>query len=301
VTAATAGRNNDTPPALPRDMTPMREQLGRYGVWLSSRVATAELATGVEAAGYGAFWLGGAAADLTLAEQLLDATGTLVVATGIVNVWQADAPSVAAAYHRVAARHADRFVLGVGTGHREMWQQYAKPYDTLAGFVDVLLERGVPAQRLVLAALGPKVLRLAAERTAGAHPYLVPVEHTRQARAEIGPEPLLAPEHKVVLDPDPDRARALGRETVQRYLGLVNYTNNLRRFGFTDDDLAGSGSDRLVDAVIAHGDAQQVAAQLNGHLEAGADHVAVQVLGADLLDGYRQLAPALGLSGPGAG
>jgi probable F420-dependent oxidoreductase len=282
-------------------MTPLREQVGRYGVWQSSRVATPELAAGVEAAGYGAFWLGGAAADLTLAEQLLDATSTLVVATGIVNVWQADAPSVATAYERVAGRYGDRFVLGIGTGHREMWQQYEKPYDTLARFVDGLLTAGVPAGRMVLAALGPKVLRLGATETAGVHPYLVPPEHSRLARAEIGPEPLLAPEHKVVLDPDPERARVVGREILQRYLGLVNYTNNLRRLGFTDDDLAGSGSDRLVDAVIAHGPPEQVAARLNEHLAAGADHVAVQALGENLLGDLRRLAPALGLSARGAG
>ncbi len=153
----------------------------------------------------------------------------------------------------MAAKHGDRFVLGVGTGHRESSQQYQRPYETLAGFVDTLLGAGVPAGRIVLAALGPKVLRLGAERTAGVHPYLVPPEHTRLARAEIGPGPLLAPEQKVVLDADPQRGRALGRETVERYLGLVNYPANLRRLGFTDEDLAGRGSDRLVDAVIARG------------------------------------------------
>jgi probable F420-dependent oxidoreductase len=282
-------------------MTPLREQVGRYGVWQSSRVATPELAAGVEAAGYGAFWLGSAATDMTLPEQLLDATSTLVVATGIVNVWQADAPSVATAYQRVAGRYADRFVLGIGTGHREMWQQYEKPYDALARFVDGLLTAGVPADRMVLAALGPKVLRLGATETGGVHPYLVPPEHSRLARAEIGPQPLLAPEHKVVLDPDPERARGVGREILERYLGLVNYTNNLRRLGFTDDDLAGRGSDRLVDAVIAHGSPEQVAARLNEHLAAGADHVAVQVLGENLLGDLQQLAPALGLSARGAG
>jgi probable F420-dependent oxidoreductase len=283
-------------------MTEIREQVGRWGVWQSSRSVTPELVAGVEQAGYGAFWLGSAAADLSGAEPALDATSTLVVATGIVNVWQTDAESLARAYHRVAAKHGDRFVLGVGTGHRELFQQYEKPYDTLAAFVDTLLGAGVPAERMVLAALGPKVLRLAAERTAGAHPYLVPPEHTRQARAEIGPGPLLAPEHKVVLDPDPERGRALGRARVENpYLTMVNYTNNLHRLGFTDADLAGGGSDRLIDAVVAHGDAEQVAARLAEHLDAGADHVAVQVLGDDLLAGYRALAPALGLSAPAAG
>ena len=283
------------------DMTEIREQIGRYGVWVSTRLMTPEIAPGVESAGYGALWLGDADSELTAAEQALDATGTLVVATGIVNVWQTDAVSLARAYHRVAGKHGDRFLLGVGTGHREVFQQYQQPYETLAGFVDTLLDAGVPAGRIVLAALGPKVLRLGAERTAGVHPYLVPPEHTRLARAEIGAGPLLAPEHKVVLDPEPDRGRALGRQIVERYLGLVNYTANLRRLGFTDEDLAGRGSDRLVDAVTAHGTVEQVAARLDEHLQAGADHVPVQVLDDDLLAGYRALAPVLGLSGRAGG
>jgi probable F420-dependent oxidoreductase len=149
----------------------------------------------------------------------------------------------------------------------------------------------------MLAALGPKVLRLAGERTAGALPYLVPPEHTRQAREILGPGPLLAPEHKAVLDTDAARARALGRARVATpYLGLVNYTSNLRRLGWTDDDLAGGGSDALVDALVAHGSADQVAAELSAHLDAGADHVAIQLLtepNADPVPGYRDLARAL--------
>lgn len=275
-------------------MTEIKDQVGRYGVWHSSRTATPELARGIEGAGYGALWLGSAAEDLSGAEAMLDATSTLVVATGIVNVWQTDATSLARAYARVAAEHGDRFVLGVGTGHREAYQQYEKPYETLSNFTDTLLANGVPADRLVLAALGPKVLRLAAERTAGAHPYLVPAEHTRQARAEIGTGPLLAPEHKVVLDPDPQRARELGRRTVANpYLGLVNYTNNLRRLGFTDEDLAGTGSDGLIDAVVAHGTPAEVGVGITAHLSAGADHVAIQMLGDDPLGDLLKLAPAL--------
>src|SRR4051812_30654734 len=140
-------------------MTEIRGQIGPYGVWQSSRVLTPELALGVEAAGYGALWLGSADAELTGAEQALEATSRLVVATGIVNVWQTDASSLATAYHRVASTYGERFVLGVGTGHREISQQYEKPYDTLAAFVDTLLGADVPAERIVLAALGPKVLR----------------------------------------------------------------------------------------------------------------------------------------------
>jgi probable F420-dependent oxidoreductase len=273
-----------------------REQLGRYGAWQGERNVTPELAAGIEAAGYGALWLGSPATDLTGVEALLDATGTLVVATGIVNVWRTDAADLARAYARVADRHGDRFLLGVGTGHREAHQQYEKPYETLARYVDDLLAAGVPGDRMVLAALGPKVLRLAAERTAGAHPYLVPVEHTRRARAEIGAGPLLAPEHKVVFGPD----RELGREKVATpYLDLVNYTDNLRRLGWTDADLTPPSSDALIDALVAHGTVEEIAAALRGHLEAGADHVPVQILGGDLLAGYQRLAPAL--TGPGAG
>jgi probable F420-dependent oxidoreductase len=190
-------------------------------------------------------------------------------------------------------------VLGVGAGHREATQEYQRPYDTLAAYVDTLLADGVPRQPLVLAALGPRVLGLAAERTGGAIPYLVTPEHTRQAREILGQGPLLAPEHKVVLDTDTAQARALGRARVERpYLGLVNYTSNLRRLGWTDEDLSNGGSDALVDALVAHGSADQVAAQLGQHLEAGADHVVIQLLvesQEDPVAGYRDLARALKL------
>jgi probable F420-dependent oxidoreductase len=277
----------------------LRDLMGRFGVWRSASQVTPELAGRLEAQGYGAVWLGSADGDLVLSEQLLDATDGLVVATGIVNMWRYEAHGVAAAYHRVAARYPDRFVLGVGAGHREANEQYASPYETLARYVGTLLADGVPAERLVLAALGPKVLRLAAERTAGAHPYLVTPEYTRQARAILGPAPLLAPEQKVVLDTDPERARAIGRERVRSpYLGLVNYTTNLRRLGWTDDDLSGDGSDALIDALAAHGSATEIATRLTAHLDAGADHVCLQLLtalGADPVDSYRQIADALPL------
>jgi probable F420-dependent oxidoreductase len=280
----------------------LRDQLGAYGVWQLEDQVTPELAAGLEESGYGAIWLGRASADLGGVERLLDATRTIVVASGIVNVWQASAPEVAQAYHRVAARHGDRLVLGIGTGHPEAYQQYAAPYTVLSDFVDTLRDAGVPAERTVLAALGPKVTRLAADRTAGAHPYLVPVEHTRWARAEIGPEPLLVPEQKVVLDADPERGRERGRDYVAfPYLKLSNYLRNLRRFGWTDADLDGRGSDALIDALVMHGDARTVAGRLAAHLDAGADHVPVNLLADDLLAGYRELAGALGLTGPGAG
>ena len=277
-----------------------RALLGPYGIWRSAAMVTPQLAEDLESLGYGALWLGSSpAADLRIVDSLLAATDELVVATGIVNMWQSDAHEVAESFHRVEAAHPGRFLLGVGAGHREATQQYAKPYETLAAYVDVLLGDGVPAQSLVLAALGPKVLRLAGERAGGAHPYLVPPEHTRQARAILGDGPLLAPEQKVVLETDPERARAIGRPRVQNpYLGLVNYTSNLRRLGWGDDDLSGGGSDALIDALAVHGSGKEVAAQLGEHFAAGADHVAVQLLtapDADVMDGYRELAQALAL------
>ena len=278
----------------------VRDHLGRFGVWRGGSQLTPELAAAIEQSGYGTLWVGGSPdGDLMLVERLLDATTTLTLATGIVNMWKDDAATVAGSFARLEARHPGRFLLGVGAGHREATQQYAKPYETLAGYVSALLDEGVPGTSLVLAALGPKVLRLAAERTAGAHPYLVTPEYTREARGILGAGPLLAPEHKVVLDADPDRARAIGRPRVRNpYLGLVNYTNNLRRLGWTDADLSGGGSDALIDALVAHGTAGQVAARLTEHLDAGADHVAIQLLtadGADPVAGYRQLAQALAL------
>jgi probable F420-dependent oxidoreductase len=277
-----------------------RDHLGRFGIWRGGAQLTPELAAELERLGFGALWVGGSpSGDLALVEQLLDATTTLTLATGIVNIWQDDAHQVAASFRRIEGRQPGRFLLGVGAGHREATQQYEKPYQKLVDYVDTLLTDGVPKDSLVLAALGPKVLRLAAERTAGAHPYLVTTEYTRRAREIMGPGPLLAPDHKVVLDTDLDRARALGRSRVKNpYLGLVNYTNNLRRMGWGDDDLSGDGSDALVDALVAHGSPDEVAAQLTGHLDAGADHVAIQLLtapGTDPRGGYRQLAQALHL------
>jgi probable F420-dependent oxidoreductase len=278
----------------------LRDQLGRFGIWRPAPQATPELAATIERLGYRALWLGGSPdGDLALVDQLLSATTTLNVGTSIVNMWKDDAATVARSYAWIQASHPDRFVLGVGAGHPEATQGYTSPYDTLATYVDQLIANHVPAHRIVLAALGPKVLRLAADRTGGAIPYLVPPEHTRRAREILGPDRLLAPEQKVVIDTDIERARALGRNHgTARYLGLVNYTSNLRRLGFTDEDLADGGSDRLTDALVAHGSPDQVAAQLTAHLEAGADHVCIQLLTearADPVPLYAELAASVGL------
>jgi probable F420-dependent oxidoreductase len=278
----------------------VRDLVGRFGIWRSGGMLTQGLAQLIEELGFGTLWVGGSpAGDLQLVEELLAATSRLTLGTSIVNIWQAEVHQVAAAFARIQDRYPDRFVLGVGAGHREATQEYARPYDTLAAYVKNLLDDGVPRDRLVLAALGPRVLRLSAERTAGAIPYLVTPQYTARARELLGPGPLLAPEHKVILDADTGRARRLGRARVSRpYLGLVNYTSNLRRLGWSDADLADGGSDALIDALVAWGSGAQVAARLDEHLAAGADHVCAQVLteaDGDPSEGYRQLAAALGL------
>jgi len=278
-----------------------RSQLGQFGVWRPAFQTTPDLASGLEQLGFGAIWLGGSPdGDLEIVDQLLTATSSIVIGTSIVNIWKDDAATVAGSWRRIDAAFPGRFLLGVGAGHREATAEYRSPYDALASYVDQLTSYHVPAEGIVLAALGPRVLRLAADRTAGAIPYLVPPEHTRLAREILGPDRLLAPEHKAVLDADPDRGRALGRKRVANpYLRLVNYTSNLRRLGFTDADLADSGSDQLVDALVAHGTAEEVATQLHAHLRTGADHVCFQLLTeADTspLAGYTALARGLGLT-----
>lgn len=277
----------------------MYDELGQVGVWRRRTQLSPELAVELERLGYGTLWIGSSPpGDLELAEQLLDATTTLTVATGILNIWTERADLVGASYHRIEARHPGRFLLGIGVGHPEaLGARYGKPYGALVHYLDDLDAAGVPAQRRVLAALGPKVLRLAAERAAGAHPYLVTPEHTRRAREILGAGVLLAPEQKVVVDADPVRARSIGRPAVEHpYLGLSNYTSNLRTLGFTDDDLAGSGSDRLIDALVDHGAAATVAEQLRRHFDAGADQVVIQLLGApdsDPLPAFTALAHEL--------
>lgn len=272
----------------------MTIELGRYGIW--DRSPSPELASDIEKLGFGALWVGGSpAGDLVLVESLLAATDRIVIATGIVNMWKSAAEEVAASYHRLADRYPNRFLLGVGIGHPEATAEYRSPYATMVDYLDRLDAGGVPVAARALAALGPKALTLAAERSRGAHPYLVTPEHTKAARAHIGADALLAPEQKVVLEPDPQRARMLARPHVTGYLRLTNYASNLRRLGWTDADLAGEGSDGLVDALVGHGDAAAVAARLTAHLDAGADHVCAHVLDADQPAALRSLSDALNL------
>jgi probable F420-dependent oxidoreductase len=252
----------------------------------------------VESLGYGAIWGGGSpAADLSWVDPILEQTDALKVATGIVNVWTAEPGPTAESFHRIEEAFPGRFVLGIGVGHPEAHQQYRKPVDALTEYLDKLDEYGVGKDSRVVAALGPKVLKLSAERSAGAHPYLTTPEHTAQARALIGAEAFLAPEHKVVLTTDAEKARATGRKVLAIYLTLANYANNWKRLGFTDSDIAKPGSDRLVDAVVAYGTPDHIAARLKEHVTAGADHVPVQVLtGPDkLVAALAELAGPLGL------
>jgi len=278
-------------------MTPttIRPDLGRFGVWTGGPV-TPDEAVEIERLGYGAVWVGGSPeAGLAFAEPILEQTESLQVATGIVNIWSAPAAPVAESFHRIEQAYPGRFLLGVGVGHPEHTQEYRKPYHALVSYLDELDAAGVPTNRLVIAALGPTVLKLAARRSAGAHPYLTTPEHTAQARNQLGNTAFLAPEHKVVLTTNAAEARALGRKVVGFYLNLSNYVNNWRRLGFTEADVTGPGSDRLIDAVVAHGTPQSIAERLNEHLESGADHVTIQVLGGrdTLLPALRKLAGPL--------
>jgi probable F420-dependent oxidoreductase len=277
-------------------MTDAKPNLGRFGSF--GRGVTPEQAKEIEALGYGAVWVGGSPpAELDWVEPILEKTTTLQVATGIVNVWTADAGPVSESFHRIEAAYPGRFLLGIGVGHPEALQQYVKPIDALNTYLDKLDEYGVPKNRRVVAALGPQVLKLSARRSAGAHPYLTTPEHTATARELIGPDAFLAPEHKVVLTTDSEKARAVGRKLLEIYFNLTNYVNNWKRLGFTDEDVAKPGSDRLVDAVVAYGTTDAIAARLKEHLAAGADHVPVQVLTSPdkLVQTLAELAGPLGL------
>ena len=271
--------------------------LGRFGYFGMS--ATPDQAQEIERLGYGTVWIAGSPpAELSFVEPLLEATTTLKVATGIVNIWTAAAKPVAESFHRINTAYPGRFLLGIGAGHPEAQAQYRKPYEALVSYLDELDEYGVPANQRVLAALGPRVLKLSAERSAGAHPANATPEHAAQARAIIGPNALLAPVHNVVLTADAQEARAVGRAALDFYFNLTNYVSNWKRLGFTDADVTRPGSDEFIDAVIAHGTPEDVAKRLGEYLSAGANHVAILALGAPdkVLPTLSELAGPLGLS-----
>ncbi len=296
-------------------VTAIRDRIGRIGVWtmaLGSRPAAIEreAVAAIENLGFGALWFGEAQNKEAFAHAaiLLAASRRIVVASGIANIWARDAVTMALGADTLAEAYPGRFLLGIGVSHGPLvgarGHTYERPLATMQGYLDAM-DATVgqapapvePVQR-VLAALRPKMLGLARDRAAGAHPYFVPPAHTAKARALLGNAPLLAPEQAVVLETDPARARAVARRFVVPYLTLPNYVNNLRDFGFGDDDFAGGGSDRLADAIVAWGDVDAIQARVREHLDAGADHVCIQPLptaGGDRLglDQLAELAPAL--------
>jgi probable F420-dependent oxidoreductase len=259
-------------------------KLGTIGVWTSYRPfgseRAGEAARIAEDLGYGAWWVGGSP-HVPDVRPVLEATSTLTAATGILNVWANDPGETAAQDAALRAEFPGRFVLGIGIGHPEATSDYRRPLTAMRAFLDGLDASPTPppVEERCLAALRPRMLELARERTSGAHTYFVPVEHTRSSRERLGPGRLLAPELACVVDTDPERARAVARDYAKLYLGLSNYTNNLLDLGFTEDDFAGGGSDRLIDAIVPHGSAGEIAEFVHMHLDAGADHVCLQPLG----------------------
>jgi probable F420-dependent oxidoreductase len=277
-------------------------ELGEFGIWTSYRTIgeanAGEAAALVQELGYGAFWLGGSP-RLPSVRALLAASTQLTVATGIVNVWQNDPAELAAEHAALVSDFPDRLLVGIGIGHPEATSDYSRPLSTMRSFLDGLdsADPPLPREERVLAALRPKMLSLAAERAAGAHPYFVPVEHTRVARSVLGDGPLLAPEMACVVDPDPVRGAEAARQYAASYLRMSNYTRNLLSLGFTEHDFADGGSDRLIDAIVPHGTAEEIVPVARAHLEAGADHVCLQPVGVEGVprEEWRALARALGL------
>lgn len=289
----------------------MTRRVSGTGIWSSAlRYGDAGVAAAhaieLEELGYSTLWIPDVGGDLFDAvANMLRATTTATVATGILNVWMHTPEETAAQHATLTAEHGRRFLCGVGISHQPFVDlvkspgAYDKPVATMAAFLDGLDAAEVPLAKddRALAALGPKMLELARARTAGTHPYLVTPELTARAREGIGPDGLVASEQGVVLQTDRDRAHATARLHLQTYLGLPNYSNNWKRQGFTDDDLADGGSDRLVDALVVWGDEATIVARVQEHRDAGADHVCIQVLTDDPLafpaEQWRALAPAL--------
>jgi probable F420-dependent oxidoreductase len=257
-------------------------ELGQIGIWRSRNRGGADAARAIEQLGFGALWIGGSP-SVDQVRPYLEASSQMPVITGILNVWQHDPADVAAAHARITADFPNRFLLGIGIGHPEATSDYTRPLTAMRKFLDGLdqAETPVPREERVLAALGPKMLDLAGERSLGTHPYFITLEHTFLARERLGEDVLVAPEVAVVLDPNPESARKTAREYAKLYLGLSNYTKNLLEFGFGEADFRDGGSDKLIDAVIPHGSPERVAAHIEAHLDAGADHVCIQPLGDD--------------------
>jgi len=268
--------------------------LGKFGVWRGKTQWDADLAAEMEDLGFGALWIGGSPpGSLEDAERVLAATRQIPVATGIVNMWREDPVTAGRSYLRLADAYPDRLLLGIGVGHPESIDRYSRPLVKIGDYLDRLSELGVPPDRVILGALGPKALAVAAHRTGGAHPYLTTPRHTRMAREIMGEGPLLAPEQKVVIGESREEDRRVGRDMVRRYLSLSNYRNSLLREGWAEQSLSDGGEDRLIDELVLHGTVEEIAAGLTAHLVAGADHVCIQVLGQDAISSYRALAALL--------
>lgn len=285
------------------------QSLTGTGVWAAQlrygdAGAIREMAAELEELGYSALWIPDVGGDLfSSVELLMAATSRTTIATGILNLWMHGAEETARRHARLTGAHGDRFLVGIGVSHQPLIDRkepgrYTKPLSAMRTYLDGLdaAEQPLSRERRVLAALGPKMLELARERSAGAHPYNVTAEHTAIAREALGPDALVATELAVALTTDAAVGRAAGRQHLSIYLDLPNYTNNLRRLGFGDEDFSDGGSDRLVDALVAWGDEATIAARVQEHRDAGADHVCVQVVNSDgdaPREQWRALAPAL--------
>ncbi len=283
-------------------------ELSGIGVWSSqlmgAREAAREAAAEIDELGYTVLWIANGPAMFERARELLGATRRIVVATGIASIWTHPPAAAAAAHRELTETYPGRFMLGLGVSHqqivdREQAGRYSRPVERMREYLDALDSGPNPVQReeRVLAAQGPRMLALARDRSAGAHPYLVTVEHTALARDVLGPDRLLAPEQAVVVEADPVRARMIGRQHLAPYLQLPNYTNNWLRLGFTAEDLAGGGGDRLIDGLVAWGTTEAIRNRIAEHYRAGADHVCIQVKTEDGTrlprDEWRTLAAAL--------
>ena len=289
-----------------RETAAIRTRLGRVGIW-SIELRFGDAGEAVEAAaeldelGFGGIWVpGGVGGDVTGdVARLLGATKRAVIGTGILNIWKHEPADIGAWWKALSDDHKARMMLGLGVSHApNIGEAYKQPLSAMANYLTALDEQGVPAASRCLAALGPKMIALAGERTAGAHPYLVTPEHSARAREILGPGPLLAPEQGVILERDPVRARELGRAATEHYRRLPNYVNSWKRLGFTDDEIA-RADDRLIDGLFAWGSVEKIAERVKAHHDAGADHVAVQLItGAGVAagaarPGWRELAAAL--------
>src|SRR5438105_8013836 len=287
-------------------------RLGSIGVWsfeLERMTAADEgrLAQHVESLGFKALWIPeslGSKENFAHASVLLAATKTLIVASGIANIWARDPVAMSNGARTLQEAYGDRFLCGLGVSHKPAIEArgggYDKPLARMRSYLEAMDKapfvgpnRKDPPPPRVLAALGPQMLRLAAERSLGAHPYFVPVEHTALARKELGADALLAVEQACTLEADATKAREVARRHTKRYLGLENYTNNLRRLGWGDADLADEGSDKLVDAIVAWGEVSAIKARADAHRKNGADHICLQVLGDDVAGQLRVIAKAL--------